>query len=59
MQAEHVEPPPEFQHDSGQPHLDLHHVRKTLRVVEEALGQNDLTPLFEQCLGRSPQDASP
>jgi hypothetical protein len=33
--------------------LDVVYVRETLRLVEEALGQGDLVPAFEQALERS------
>jgi hypothetical protein len=38
--------------------LDLRYVRTTLQVVEEAIGQDDLTSRLEECLRRVPSDSS-
>ena len=35
--------------------VDLTHVRKTLRLLESALGQSDLLPLLDQALARARQ----
>jgi hypothetical protein len=33
--------------------IDIGYVRRTLRLLEEALAQNDLVPVFEQILNRA------
>jgi len=35
--------------------LDVDYVRRTLAMVEDALGQSDLVPLFETSLARVPR----
>lgn len=37
--------------------LDLDYIRRTLAMVEDALGQSDLTPLFESELSRAGQQS--